>query len=353
MDGGLHNLTSMSIVAHSSKKLHGQFYTKANPFHNDLFLKWLETVPKVVRKSIWLEPFAGANHIVRLVDEVKPTAKPSWTCYDIQPGVDNVAPRFQVIQRDTLTDFPQGFELAITNPPYLAKNSATRDGLPFPACDYDDLYKFALSVMLDRVGYVAAIIPESFLTSGLFRDRLYGVTTLNCVMFDDTDCPVCLAMFVPASVKQGSKDFIYYKGNVNQGSFSQLCQRKADLLVAESQLDWRFNSQGGSIGLYAVDNQKERSIRFVPGKAIEDGRIKVSSRSVTKISGVPRGVSTGSLIEAANELLEEFRVSTADVFLTAFKGLRADGDYRRRLDFAMARTLLNASVDQVRGVRHA
>lgn len=336
---------------HERKKLHGQFYTTTNPFSNDLFLKWLKQVPADIRSSVWLEPFAGSNHIVKMLDELEHRSQ--WACFDINPGVHNAAPQFPIQVRDTLKDFPAPFELAITNPPYLAKNSASRDGLAFPDCAFDDLYKYALSVMLDRVGYVAAIIPESFLTTGLFHDRLFGVATLNCRMFEDTDCPVCLAMFLPAGIKQDPKNFDIYKGNVRLGTYAQLCERKDALLHTRADVRWRFNEHGGTVGLYAVDSQKERSIRFVPGKVIADDRVKVSSRSVTKIGGVPKGVSSASLIEAANDLLSQFRDRTSDVFLTAFKGMRADGDYRRRLDYSLARHLLNASVDQVRGVRHA
>lgn len=333
------------------KKLHGQFYTKTNPFHNDLFLKWLKAIPESIKTSSpWLEPFAGSNNIVKMIAELG--EQRDWACFDLHPGA-NVDERFPIATRDTLKDFPQGYGMAITNPPYLAKNSATRDGLAFPDCGFDDLYKHALDVMLSQVGYVAAIIPESFLTTGLFHGRLYGVATLNCRMFEDTDCPVCLALFVPAEVKKGSLDFLCYKGNFKMGDFSKLSKQKDQLVQSRARVDWKFNEQGGSIGLYAVDSQKGRSIRFVAGRDIDDLRVKGSSRSVTKIAGIPRGVSATALIEAANDLLSTFRDSTFDVFLTAFKGMRADGDYRRRLDYSMARTLLNASVDHVRAARHA
>lgn len=337
-----------STIAHKAtrKKQNGVFYTTTNPFHNDLFLKWLSAIPESIKSSSpWLEPFAGSNHIVKMIAELG--EQRDWACFDLHPGTTNVADAFPIATRDTLKDFPQGYGVAITNPPYLAKNSATRDGLAFPACGFDDLYKHALDVMLSQVGYVAAIIPESFLTTGLFHDRLYGVATLNCRMFEDTDCPVCLALFVPAEVKKGSLDFLCYKGNFKMGNFSKLSRQKDQLVQSRARVDWKFNEQGGSIGLYAVDSQKGRSIRFVAGRDIDDLRVKGSSRSVTKIAGIPRGVSVTALIEAANDLLSTFRDSTFDVFLTAFKGMRADGDYRRRLDYSMARTLLNASVDRI------
>ncbi len=353
-----HNSRGIAVAVRSQsaanaglKKLHGQFYTTTNPFHNELFLTWLRTIPAEIKSTPWLEPFAGSNHIVKMIEELD--LNPRWACFDLQPGAHNAAPQFRIETRDTLKHFPAGYGIAITNPPYLAKNSATRDGLSFPACDYDDLYKHALGVMLENVGYVAAIIPESFLTTNLFHDRLYGVASLTCRMFQDTECPVCLAMFIPAHTKEVPLDFLCYKGNLKSGTFTQLRQHKVQLTDTCARVDWKFNEQGGSIGLYAIDSHKGPSIRFVPGQEIDDIRIKGSSRSVTKISGIPQGVSSSALIETANDLLSAFRSNTFDVFLTAFKGMRDDGDYRRRLDYAMARMLLNASVDRVRAAHQS
>jgi len=40
-------------------------------------------------------------------------------------------------------------------------------------------------------------------------------------------------------------------------------------------------------------------------------------------------------------MLSEFRKETHDIFLTPFKGLRKDLKYRRRLDYALARNIVN------------
>lgn len=330
----------------SAKKQHGQFFTKTNPFGNQLFLQWLGGIPES-EKATLLEPFAGANNIVKMIEGLG-YSQP-WACFDIDPPETNHA-KYPVIVRDTLLNFPKGFNIAITNPPYLAKNSATRDGLSFPSCDYDDLYKYALSVMLGEVGYVAAIVPESFITSGLFHDRIYGVATLNCRMFDDTDCPVCLAMFVPSSAKRDTPDdFVLYKGNFQVGRFRELAERRDGLIGVEplNLNDWKFNMPTGEIGLHAIDGTKNRTIRFVRGDEIHQSRVKPSSRSVTRIGGIPGSISVATLVDAANSVIDDLRSNTADVFLTAFKGLRADGDYRRRLDYATARRILDASLQKV------
>ncbi|TAM40087.1 MAG: hypothetical protein EPN58_11420 [Rhodanobacter sp.] len=325
----------------AQKKHRGQFYTTTNPFSGPLFGSWLASIPADARAGPWLEPFAGSNNLVKMLADTGRSVQ--WDCFDIAPGI-NAAPAFAIQERDTLASFPSGYTVAITNPPYLARNSATRSGLSFPDCGFDDLYKFALATMLAHVGYVCAIVPESFITSGLFHDRLYGVASLTSRLFDDTECPVCLAMFVPASCKADPQDFLVDSGR----SFVQLTQERDRILRSFAQEPWQFNDPKGVIGLHAVDGQTVRSIRFVSGSSIPGASVKSTSRSITRIDGLPRGVSVDEVVDTANEILADLRDTTADVFLTAFKGLRSDGDYRRRLDYALARRLLDASVDQVR-----
>lgn len=333
----------------NNKKMHGQFYTVCNPFHNQLFLKWFEVIEN--RKSqILLEPFAGSNNIVQMVNQF---TKNKWSCFDIEPNNElNKVKAFQINQRDTLMDFPVGFDVSITNPPYLAKNSATKSGIIFPDTKYDDLYKYALSKMLANVGYIAAIIPDSFLTQNLFHERLYGIATLNCKMFEDTEVPVCLALFVPESYKENNNllnDFYCYKGNAYLGLYSVLQSEKQHFNKFEHSLNWKFNNPTGELGLYAIDGTNGKEIRFVDGSEIPEEKVKTTSRGVTRISGDTKGLAVKELIKEANIVLRDFRNNTKDIFLTSFRGLKKDGDYRRRLDFSLAKSILNFSYNRLGG----
>lgn len=320
-----------------SKRLRGQFFTTTNPFNTDPFHKWFKSIP-AFNELVLLEPFAGANNIVGMIQDL--SYANTWSCFDLEPvNDDSNASGVQVRQRDTLANYPTGFDVAITNPPYLAKNSATRRGMPFPASKHDDLYKVALDVMLANTPYVAAIIPESFLTQKLFHNRLQNVISLTCKMFDDTEVPVCLALFVPESVKSDKDDFFVYAENRFLGSYKQL---QAHLTLFEGDgLAWKFNDPQGGVGLHAVDGQKGPSIRFVIGNSIDSGDIKETSRSITRIGCNLTATELEPVIAEANRLLAVRRDLTKDTFMTSFKGLRHDGRYRRRLDFAQARELLN------------
>jgi len=109
--------------------------------------------------------------------------------FDIEPKA------LDVHYRDTLKDFPIGFNICITNPPWLAKNSATKMKVPFYAGNYDDIYKYALDKCLNNCDFIAAIIPESFIRTGIFLDRLDTFISLTSNTFEDTTHPVGFALF--------------------------------------------------------------------------------------------------------------------------------------------------------------
>lgn len=333
------------VLPDYEKRLNGQFFTIYNPFNNDLFFKWMKAAGGLDGKRL-IEPFAGANNIVLMMEELG--IKGQWGCYDVAPEsqLENKT-ELDIELRDTLKNYPQGYDAAITNPPYLAKNSAKRRGMPYPETSYDDLYKLSLDVMLANTPYVAAIIPESFIVQDLFHDRLFGVISLTCKMFDDTDCPVCLALFVPNEQKEAPDDFVIYSGNTKIGMYQDL---KKYITPFKGQVQtWRFNDPEGEIGLMAIDNTLQASISFMPGEDIAPEKVKHTSRSITRIGGFDGDKDElEAVIIEVNRLMSERRCHTKDVFMTSFKGLRKDGKYRRRLDFAQARDLLNQAVANVR-----
>ena len=318
------------------KRANGRYYTRGNPFKLTPFLNWADALN--LEQQHVLEPFAGAKDIPQLIESAQLRCN-RWGFYDIEPGAKGVQ------ERDTLSDFPVGFRVCITNPPWLARNSATRRGLPFPKdTDYDDLYKYALEQCLYHCDWVAAIIPEAFIRSGLFLQRLSDFISLvpettseiaqasnsriTNYMFDDTEHPVGLALFSPDI----SADVHVWRNNQLLGTLGDL---QKHLPTRSRNRDIVFNDPYGNLGLIAIDNTVSASIRFCPPSELGDYRVRTQCRSITKI-GVPWEVD----IIRLNERLAEIRENTHDVFLTAFKGIRRDGYYRRRLDWALARAIV-------------
>ena len=319
------------------KRASGRYYTRGNPFQLEPFQTWAKA--SNLEQQAALEPFAGAKDIPQLIEAASLQCR-AWALFDIEPGAEGV------LQRDTLADFPNGFNVCITNPPWLARNSATRRGLPFPeSTRHDDLYKYALEKCLTHCGWVAAIIPEAFIRSGLFLQRLQdfislvpetkdGATQENSkrdtsYMFEDTEHPVGLALFAP----HVTSDVKVWRNNQLLGGINEL---RRHLPQPSSNRSIVFNDPDGNLGLIAIDNTVSASIRFCPPAALKDYPIRVHCRSITKI-GVPWDVD----IDMLNTRLATIREKTHDVFLTAFKGMRRDGHYRRRLDWALSRAIVD------------
>lgn len=324
----------------------GQFFTKGNPFVFPVFQDWLyEYALKEDKESVFIEPFAGSNSIIQLFQQANPDLQNNWHAFDIEPeSVAKNVTDISIEKRDMLKRFPKGYNIGITNPPYLAKNSAKRKNIRFSYKGFDDLYKYSLHIMLKNLDYVAAIIPESFIVQNLFHDRLFAIISLRTKMFEDTECPVCLALFIPASKKSAKNNFAIYSNEEYVGDYQSLIKLNEQSFIEEIPVV--FHDPYGQISLNAIDNTFNASIIFERGETIPVEKVKKSNRSFTRIGGLEYFTDTeiDMIINISNDLLLKKRIQTKDVFLTSFKGLRKDGFYRRRLDFTQARAILNEAV---------
>ena len=310
-------------TGNSAKRGNGQYFTIGNPFDLEPFEHWARHAGLPMARL--LEPFAGANNIVRTL------AAMGWcneyASYDIAPAASSVR------RRNCIKNFPKGHRVCVTNPPWLARNSATRRGLPYPQTRHDNLYKHCLQLCLANCRHVAAIIPASYLQARLFLRRLDAYILLHNALFNDTENPACLALF---SARADDRVRLY-SDNDYMGTLSAM---HAALPVARRDRNIRFNDPRGQLGFISFDNTESPGIRFCRGEEVDARQIKVSSRFITRISGdfdnLPR------LINRLNDAIARYRHHTKDMLLTPFKGLRKDGRYRRRMDYALARDFINA-----------
>lgn len=301
------------------KRENGRFFTERNPFGHPAFREWARSAG--LPRNTVVEPFAGANGLVRRLESLGLCQR--FVSCDLEPTARDVE------RRDTRRRFPEGYEVCVTNPPWLARNSATARGLRFPDCMYDDLYKFALDRCLEHCAFVAALIPESFIRAGLFQPRLREFVSLTGRMFRDTGHPVGLALFGPAS----TPEVTVWSGERRIGSLSRLLRLRPPVRAEGTPV--RFNAPDGNVGLIALDNTREASIRFCPVEELADYRVKPSGRHLTKLR-----VHGPIRISEWNRRLDRFREETSDVLMTCYQGIRQDGMYRRRRDWGLARGLI-------------
>ena len=299
----------------------GQHYTEGNPFTHPAFRAWAERAN--LPEATVLEPFAGANGLVERLREVSLCGES--VSYDVEPGAEGVG------RRDTLESFPEGHAVCVSNPPWLARNSATRRGIPFPESRHDDLYKIALERCLAHCGRVALIVPEAYIRTGLFHGRMTDFVSLTSRMFADTDSPAGLALFDP----DPSPGVAVWSGEERVGTLEEM--QGLQPAPVEGGPDVAFNAPDGNIGLFCVDGTTRDSIRFCETDELGDYIVKGTNRCITALK-----VDARVAVDALNERLADYRERTRDVLLAPFMGLRADGRYRRRLDWKTAKGIVHA-----------
>lgn len=324
--------TFKQIDAH--KTTTGRFFTVKSswltaPVH-EFIAHALSHTPRV------LDPFAGDGHLLDKCAEI-------FNC-EIN-GLDIYHQKWAV--NDSLFAIPAAADqMIVTNPPYLAKYSASRKGVGaavagyFAHTDDEDLYQIALRRCLSAARFVVAIIPETFLNSAFPKHALVAVSVLEKNPFADTDVPVCVACF-DTQQREGAAAARIYKADRYCATLGEIHRQR---LPAARDARIQFNVADGQIALRAVDSTDPAiRIAFIPAADFHYARdkIKVSSRLLTYIAlkNVPPE-ALPDLITRANVALETLRTTTHDLILSPFKGNNKAGVRRRRLDYALARGLL-------------
>lgn len=317
------------------QKILGQFFTKKNIFKNKIFQDWFNLINEDSRKTI-LEPFAGKNGLIDMLDELKLVNL--YQSFDIEPQHESVQ------QNDSILSFPQGFNLCITNPPFLAKNVASRKNIPVLIEPFSDLYEKCLDLCLKNCDYVAAIVPESFIVSPFFKTRLYAVISLTSKsLFQHTEHPVCLALFNPNK----TDDYLVFQDEKLLGNYNKKLEEINSWLKEDENNKITFHDKEGQLGLFNIDATNiDKAMHFSLGDLIDPKDVGYHARLRTRIKVLNTNsqpltkTQLKTFIKTCNKVLEEYRTKTNDIFLTSFKGLRSDGFYRRRLDYSTARLIV-------------
>ena len=323
-----------------NKRRYGQFNTVANPFRNPPAIKWLAEIEK--QNLTVIEPFYGSGNLVKMLPQL------NWAgFYDIDPPKLETS---KVIKRDTLKMFPKKTEsgsivsAVITNPPWFSRRSANSRKMNFDGSGkFDDLYKDALSECLQSAEWVAAIVPESFIRSKLFTERLQAVVILPYDMFgEETEHAACLALFSP----QITGDTEIWIGETFIGRLSEIQLKAQKILGRYSQLDFVYGHPDGEIAIFALDRRTGPTLSFASGESINSSIVKRSSRCITrvKLQFKISGPDLQLLIAMANKVLLELRTVTSDIIFNSSHGRRHDGYPRRRLDFRTATKILNRCI---------
>ena len=287
-----------------------------------------------------LDPFAGDGHLIDLVksDPILGKQVRQATGFDIQGSTWPI--------NDSLVAIPNPTRAVIvTNPPYLANHSAKRKGVDQLVAKYfanstqKNLYRIALENSLASADYVVAIIPETFLLSTFPKHRLELAVVIQDSLFGDTDAPALVACFT----KESCADARVFTGNQSIGTLAEILALRESTAPKQTIV---FNDPKGRIGLRAVDGSDgESPIAFMPASEFDysSRKVMVSSRLMTYLD-LPdlSDDEIDSIIVRANSALKRIRKDSGDLVLAPFKGNDRNGRRRRRLDYALARRILNS-----------
>ena len=289
--------------------------------------------------DIAYDPYAGGGDLLKVAKEKLGFANVKGL--DIDESLN-----WQI--NDSLLAIPHvDNAIIITNPPYIAKQSASRKKIDlskyFNLTDYDDVYLIALDRMLDAQEKVVAIIPESFINSSYRKkDLLHSITILEENPFEDTENPVCVACF--DHISKNLSEVKVYKNEKYVDSLKAI----NDIRIEPNySIKITFNTLKGWLGLRAIDSTDDKTyINFNFKENFKydwEKNIKVSSRHFSLIDlDIPKKVRS-EFINECNNLIKELRKKSSDILLTPFKGNTKKGVRRRRLDFRLARAIMEAA----------
>lgn len=310
----------------------GQFFTKKDIWLRPHIQKFIDSI----KFNKIIDPFAGGGHLL----------KPFNTKYTIS-GYD-IDPTLSWPINDGLRGIPpHPDDLCVTNPPYLAKTTATRFNRSgtfqyfelFP--EFDDLYLMGLEQCFNSFPYGIALIPETYLLHPKKTKRLLSATILESNPFDDTDFPIVIIVWGPDT----RDDYDIFKNDTLVGTYSSLIS-KVPASTGINKSDIKFNVVSGNLGIVCIDKGDNiGGIKFTTPDKIT-GPIKGSSRTSTRVM-VPSNIDIYKLINACNLILSKYRSDTHDVFMAPFKGNDQNNVRRRRLDFTTARIIIEQGLNAV------
>ncbi len=325
----------------SAKKVLGQYFTT-----KDLWLK--PQVEDFIQQSgctTAYDPFAGNGDLLQAVCGIGQIA--SMIGMDIDPKLN-----WKI--NDSLQAIPHlENAIIITNPPYLAKYSAKRRQIHqevenyYTASGFVDVYQLAIYNCLLISEFVVAIIPETFINSGLsYMNRLNQITVLEENPFHDTENPVCVVCF-----DNRIKDFDDIKVFKNEQYVCRMGDLERHRLEPRHNIYLKFNQLDGQIALRGVDSPNPNNpICFMRKEELDYNLsyIKPSSRLISLIA-VDKHYTPylDEIILEANCILAKYRKDTNDLILSPFKGNQKNGIRRRRLDYKSARAILEMAINNV------
>lgn len=315
------------------QKITGQFFTTDTSWIKPQILEFI----KLSNCKTIIDPYAGQGDILNYFSETEYKK----IGYDIDTNLNYII-------NDSLVDIPkEPNSIIITNPPYLTSAIAKKNNFPdlilkyFENSQYDDLYKIAIQKCMESSEFGVMIVPETYINNIINIKRLNSITIIEKKLFSDTRMPVCVICY--DNINKETNNIKIYKDEMFIGSYFDIFKYAKK---PKKNLHIKFNSTSGKIALRAIDSYKGELISFVlPENANYDfSKLNPKTRFITLIEIDNKNIPIEDIISKSNEILNEFRINTHDLLLSAFQENNHLGIRRRRINYEIARAILEEAV---------
>lgn len=298
-----------------------------------------------------VDPYAGEGHLLRLFD-----------CLTISIDVDSaVCPD---IVADSFVDIPYWLRhcVVVTNPPYSHRHVLQKQNPKLyeivTEAGYTDLYEYALRRVISQLDFppIFAVVPENLIASRTTKlrkelyDHIVAVQVHTSSTCEDTDQPT-VCVFITPGPASGTDLWIdtSRKGRIIVGPDGMRpslgeCDNYFDFGLKDGQSEWQRDT---SILLQATDggsvDNRIKLMRVSEKFGTRHFHNKISDRAYIQV--VPLVDLSESeilkLIRAFNKYVDNWRGKTHGLGLTSFRSNTSGGFRRKRIDFKLARSILN------------
>ena len=303
-----------------------------------------------------IDPFAGRGHLLRLFDRTNTRT----LAIDVDPLVQ---PDIVVNSLEALPPkLSQTQCVVITNPPYCHRHILQEENPRLyntvVEAGYVDLYEYALRRVIDQLGFppTFAMVPENFIASRTTRLRrelcqhIVAIQIHSASTCRDTSQPTIMVYLHPQPVEaadlwiddryegtievhpDGLRPTLEDRGNFVDFGFQEgQTEEQRDTSILLQSTDG--GSENNRIKLMRV--HEKFGTKYYPGKTTDRAYVQVVPR-------VPLSERQFRLlIKAFNRWTDEWRAKTHGLGLTSFRSNTSSGFRRKRMDWKLARLVIN------------
>ena len=303
-----------------------------------------------------VDPFAGEGHLLRLFDNTDTRT----LAIDIDPAVqpDIVADSFEALP----AKLSRVNSVVITNPPYCHRHILQEENPRLydtvVEAGYVDMYEYSIRRVIDQLGCppVFALVPENFVASRTTQLRrelhrhIVAIQIHSTSTCRDTQQPTILVYLSPQPVEStdlwlddchedtievhpdGLRPKLKDKGNFIDFGFKEgQTEEQRDTSILLQSTDG--GSERNRIKLMPV--HEKFGTRHYPGKSTDRAYVQI----VPRVSLSER--QSRLLIKAFNRWVDGWRATTHGLGLTSFRSNTDSGFRRKRIDWKLARLVIN------------